>query len=183
MVSLDNLISIALLVVSIISVASAIYFAKKSLALNIEKLIDFKILKIFTTRDSMIKYVVDMYDSATNETDLIWGQSVSGRNYTGGMEKIIDAATHKVHFKLIFNESTRDTNEIAKVFHSVNTAQVKYRNDVTIRLQGLNCKEVVIAISDNSSYYGIAILSEPIVEHFYLWFMDRFEEATSETSC
>ena len=172
----DTVINALLLITTIVSTFFAIYYKRKDFQKGIEQTIDISSnITIFTSRDAMVKYLHEMYDKALDSNDVIWGQSISGRNYGDAHGKIVSAASRGVKFRMIFNENAKAINNIAPVFLSINSAEVLYLKDNTIRMQGLSDKEVVFAVSSKTGYNAIAIRDNNIVKAVHLWFDDRFD--------
>ena len=168
------LIDALLLIITFVSTAAAIYYAHKSYKQNVEGTINIsQKLTVFQNRDSMVQYLHTMYLRAET-SDVIWGQSMSGRHYGDVQSKIMDAASRGVHFKMIFNAQAQTINQIEGIFRSLKSADVIALDDNKIRIQGLSNKEVVISLSDNMHYYAIAIRDEAVVEVLREWFDTRF---------
>jgi len=172
-----NTILTALLVATtLISTIFAIYYKRKEYKVITNRTIRISsLITIYETREAMLKGLHQMYDIA-QPNDIIWGQSVSGRNYGSVVDKISLAASRNVRFKFLFNKNASVINQIKDVFCTISTAQIKESEGNIVRIQGLSEKQVIIAISDYSSYIGLQISDPTIVCIFKEWFDKRFLE-------
>lgn len=176
-IELSDWINVVLVIITAISVISAIYFKKKEYMLANEQRTKISgKLELFYNREAMLEYLRTMYDRAT-EKDIIWGQSITGRNYGNVGDKILNAAARGVHYKMIFNKNAHSINQVINLFNAVDTAEVIELEDNNVRIQGLSNKEVMIAISSKSDYYGLLIKDESLVHLFREWFDARFASA------
>ena len=112
--------------------------------------------------------------------DTIWGQSVTGNIYGNVKEIIPDAVIRGTKIKIIFSNTVSQPankkKEMIRLLKKLN-AGVKFRNDNTIRIQGLSTKEAIVALPTETNYSAIYIKDEAVVSVLYDWFMQRYEEA------
>lgn len=172
-----NIVLTALLVLTtIVSTFFAIYYKQKETKALAQKSVNISsLVKVFFTREAMLSSLHSMYDVAKSG-DIIWGQSVSGRNYGQVADRILVAASKGVSFKFLFNKEASSINQVKGLFEKIPSAQVKESMGNNLRIQGLSTELIVIAISDLKSYVGIEIRDPAIVRVFYDWFNNRFDE-------
>ena len=116
---------------------------------------------IFLYRESMLKYLLTMYDRA-KKGDTIWGQCVGCSNYSSIVRsKILEAAGKGVGYKMIANDFAPALDEFRALYEPINNAQLAYGTDNSLRIQGLSLQEVVIAFPGVDSYTAV-LFKDPI---------------------
>ena len=131
-------------------------------------------LTIFLTRDEMVGYLLAMYDRAS-PGDVIWGQCVSCRDYTGEVRrKILDGAAKGIHYKIIVSSHAPEAESLRELFAAVRNAEVLEAADNKIRIHGLSTKEVMIGLPDVERYTALLVRDQHFTAIIKAWFDDRF---------
>lgn len=178
----DFLIKVILGISTLVMASIALHYKRLEHRKSTESTIDgnAKIL-FFISRESMLKHLLGMYGRAS-ETDEIWGQSVSGRDYSNKVRDIVlEAASRGVSFRIIANSATSTSSDLNLLFQPLKTAKLVFANDNNLRIQGLSDKECVVALPSTSAYVAVLFRDKEVVNIFKNWFDNRFKEiANSE---
>src|SRR4051812_8744200 len=109
-----------------------------------------------------------MYGSASS-TDEIWGQSVSGRDYSKDVRGILlEAASRGVSFRIIANTAAK-SSDLASLFAPLKSARLAFSDDNSLRIQGLSDTECVIALPTTNTYVAVLIRDKEVVQIFKYW--------------
>jgi len=131
---------------------------------------------LFLTRESMVKFLLSMYDKAS-ANDTIWGQSIGGGSYTPEVHsKVLEAAAKGVKFKFILNAFSPTIEELQALFTPLRNAETVQGKDNMLRIQGLSEHEVVLAFPGIATYTGVLIKDRHFTRILKIWFDNRFEE-------
>ena len=132
-------------------------------------------VRVFFSRSAMLKYLLEMYDRAA-EDDVIWGQCVGCSNYTKEVRNCVSsAASRGIRFKIILNELSNSSKELEQLYTPYKKAEIVYRPDNSLRIQGLTDSEIVLAFPALESYIGLVIKDNELVSIFSNWFQNRFD--------
>jgi hypothetical protein len=141
-----------------------------------------KVTGLFLSRESMSKYLVQMYDRA-DVGDTIWGQCVGCANYPQNVrDKILEAASKGIKFKMIFNKYSAGAHQLLTTFKSLKDSDIVLGSDNQIRIQGISHKEVVIAFPSVNSYTALLCKDRYFVEIMKTWFDNRVESLKENVS-
>lgn len=132
---------------------------------------------LFLSRDSMIKYLLQMYDKA-EEGDVIWAQCVRCTDFTPAVRKqILKAAGKGVRFKMIINRYSPATEEFHALFDPIENAQIIDAPDSALSFQGLSDTEIMIALPSVEFYTAVLIRNKFFTNLIKTWFDKRFSSA------
>ena len=133
-------------------------------------------VSIFLTRESMLEYLLAMYEKAS-KGDIIWGQCVGCRSYTGKVKStILEAAGRGVQYKIIVNSFAPTLADFRALYDPLKDIELVEGHNNTIRVQGLSEREIVLAFPGVDTYTGILIKDPHFVKIVKKWFDKRFEE-------
>ena len=176
----DLVIKIVLGVTTIIMAGIALHYKRLEHREKVEEIVDGNgKIALFISRQSMLKYLLGMYGRAL-PTDEIWGQSVSGRDYSKDVRDIIlEAASRGVSFRIIANSTMSKPSDLSALFAPLKSAHLAFSDDNTLRIQGLSDTECVIALPSADAYVAALIRDKEVVRIFKRWFDDRFNRLVS----
>lgn len=158
----------------------ALYYKRLEHRKSAEEIIDGNSkIALFISRQSMLKHLLDMYKRASSP-DEIWGQSVSGRDYSKNVrDTLLDAASRGVSFRIIVSGEKSTSEGLVGLFKPLKSAQLALGGDNNLRIQGLSEKECVIALPNANVYVAVLFRDEVVVKIFKSWFDERFNKLIS----
>lgn len=155
----------------------ALRYRRKEHRLRVEGIVEeARNAALFLTRESMLKYLLSMYNRAS-ESDTIWGQSVGGGSYTPEVHSnVLQAAARGVKFKIILNAFSPTVEELRALFTPLKNAETVEGRDNMLRIQGLSEREVILAFPGVATYTAVLIKDHHFIRILRVWFDNRFEE-------
>lgn len=171
----DLTIKIILGIAALVMSGIALHYKRLEHRKKVDELVDGNAkLALFISRQSMLKHLLGMYDRATS-TDEIWGQTVSGRDYSEEVRDVVlDAAGRGVSFKIIASSSASGSSDLPRLFAPLRSARITYGSNNSLRIQGLSDLECVVALPSTTSYTAVLIRDKEVVRIFRAWFDERF---------
>lgn len=138
---------------------------------EVEEVIDgSRKVRLFLSREAMIKYLLEMYDHA-EAGDIIWAQCVRCNDFTPKVrKKILEAAGRGVFFQMAANSHSPAVKEFRRLFDPIVEAQIIELPDIVISMQGLSDREVVIAFPGIDSYTAVLIRDKDFTKLMNRWF-------------
>lgn len=171
----ENVTAIVFGCTTVLTSLLALYYARRQHQVGVEKTVSQGgSLSVFLSREAMLPALLDMYVSA-GAGDTIWGQCVGCRAYSSDVRSVIlEAASRGVKYKLISNGHAPTAGEFRSMYDALSTAQLVEGLDNSLRIQGLNEREVILGFPSLEGYTAIRVRDPHVASIFRGWFDERF---------
>jgi hypothetical protein len=172
----QNIVSIIFGITTAITSIIALRYMRLEHRREVEEVIDGgRKVKLFLSRETMIKYLLEMYDQA-GEGDVIWAQCVRCVDFTPKVRtKILEAAGRGVRFQMVVYKHSPAVDDFRALFEPIENAEVIEVPGIALSLQGLSNREVVIAFPSMDSYTSVLIRDQDFVRIVKAWFDNQFD--------
>lgn len=133
-------------------------------------------ITFFRDRNRMIDYFEKMMDDAT-EGDVIWAQGVGHTAYTDRFQNRLTRLTNngvEIHF--ITNKSSSQYEEFTSILKKIPRLKWVTSQNNKIRVFGLSCKCVIIALPSPGQYEAILVKDPYFTEVLHDWFCKKFNK-------
>lgn len=173
----DNIVNIVFGTTTLVTTGIALHYARLEHRRKVEDVLyEDRRVGLFLSRESMIRYLLQMYDQAA-AGDVIWAQCVRCANFTPDVRpQISKAAGRGVRFRMIINQYSPSLAAFRSLFAPIRQAELAAAPDNALSLQGLSDKELVVAFPGVESYTAVLIRDPYFVGIVRRWFDSRFEQ-------